>query len=55
MGNYRLQIRKYSSNIIEKKIISDGGKETWIPYIAPLVNKKLGDIEAKRLLHFLNY
>ena len=41
---FRIQERKYASNIIEKAIKKEGSKEiTWIPYLAPLENKKKGD------------
>jgi hypothetical protein len=50
---YRIQKRKYSSNVLEKKYIIDG-KENWVVFIAPLENKEKGDIECERLFNFYN-
>jgi hypothetical protein len=48
--NYRIQERKYSSNIIEKKV----GKDKWTPYLAPLVKKEEGDELVLKLIEVLN-
>ena len=50
---YRIQTRKFSSNILEKKYIIDG-KEKWVVFITPLENKVKGDIECERLFNFYN-
>ncbi|MDC7248565.1 MAG: hypothetical protein PQJ49_01440 [Sphaerochaetaceae bacterium] len=52
--NYRLQERKFSSNIIEKRIVTEEGKERWIPFVAPLVKKTDGDVVCNEILEFLN-
>jgi hypothetical protein len=54
MNNYRLQHRLGASNIIEKKVIGDNGKEKWIPFVAPLGPKESGDKTAEKLLNFFN-
>lgn len=46
---YRIQQRKYSSNIIEKNI-----NDNWVPYIAPVCNKKHGDIICNNMINLLN-
>lgn len=46
--DYRIQYRKYSSNIIEKKV-----DDKWIPFIAPLVKKTEGDLICNTLLEEL--
>lgn len=51
MEKYRIQRRKYSSNVLEKKIM-DGNKERWVVFIAPTQKKSLGDIECDRLFNF---
>lgn len=48
---YRIQKRKFSSNILEKKYIVDG-KEKWVAFIAPLENKEKGDIECQKMFDF---
>jgi hypothetical protein len=50
---YRIQKRKFSSNILEKKYV-ENDKETWRPFIAPLCNKKEGDIQCLILLKHYN-
>jgi hypothetical protein len=50
MNNFRIQKRLGSSNIIEKFV--DG--KTWTPWVAPLCNKKEGDILTEELIKFLN-
>lgn len=52
--NYRIQTRKGSSNIIEKRFVTVEGKEKWIPFIAPLCRKEEGDEVAELLLEFVN-
>jgi hypothetical protein len=47
---FRIQERKYSSNIIEKQV----GK-SWTPYLAPLVTKKEGDIIVEQWLRNFDY
>ncbi len=44
--NYRIQQRKYSSNILERSI--DG--KHWKAFIAPLINKDEGDLIVEGLL-----
>ena len=51
--DYRIQQRRGSSNIIEKKIVTEG-KEKWIPYIAPLCRKEEGDVVAELILKYFN-
>ena len=49
---YRIQERKYSSNIIERGYyISDKLKHE--PFICPVINKKEGDIICNNLLEIL--
>ncbi len=48
---YRIQKRKASSNVLEKKYIIEG-KEKWVVFIAPLESKEKGDLECDRLLNF---
>ena len=50
MLKYRIQKRKYSSNIIEA---SDDGKN-WYPYLIPAIKKFKGDMLCKRLINLLN-
>ncbi len=50
---YRIQKRKFASNILEKKCIVDK-KEKWIVFLAPLEEKKKGDLECIKLLNFYN-
>ncbi len=50
---YRIQKRKFSSNVLEKKYIVDG-KENWVVFIVPAENKEKGDIECERLFNFYN-
>ena len=40
---WRIQERKYSSNIIEGGNYNKSGKIVWIPIIAPLSKKEEGD------------
>jgi|TARA_R110000782_G_scaffold67179_1_gene135824 hypothetical protein len=51
---FRLQLRKFSTNIIEKKIVNEEGKESWTPYLSPLVTKTEGDELCDKILLFLN-
>ena len=54
---YRIQKRSMSSNIIEKRIIGENGKESWVPFLAPLgplCGRFEGDIVADKILKFLN-
>ncbi len=46
---FRIQTRRFSSNIIEKRI-EKTGKITWIPYVVPVVKKEEGDLICKNLL-----
>ena len=50
---YRIQKRKFSSNVLEKKYIIEG-KEKWVVFIAPLENKEKGDVECEQLFNFYN-
>lgn len=50
---YRIQNRKFSSNVLEKKYIIDG-KEKWVVFIAPCENKEKADIECEKLLKIYN-
>ena len=52
--NYRIQKREFSSNIIEKRTVTEKGKEKWIPFIAPLCRKDEGDELTKILIDFAN-
>ncbi len=49
---FRIQKRKFSSNIIERGEESEG-KTIWMPHIAPLCRKEEGDIVCDNLLKFL--
>ena len=49
--SYRIQKREYSSNIIEKGVEEDN-KIKWYPYIAPLCNKKEGDVVCEQIMKF---
>ncbi len=51
--SYRIQKRKYSSNIIEIGVLDENNKIKWTPYIAPLISKVEGDIVAERILELL--
>ena len=50
--DFRIQERKYSSNIIEIRVVNEG-RERWIPYVAPLCKKKDGDVVADQILKYL--
>ncbi len=50
---YRIQKRKASSNVLEKKYVVDG-KDKWVVFIAPLESKEKGDLECEILLNFYN-
>lgn len=52
--DFRIQKRKGASNIVEKRIVTEEGKEKWIPYIAPLCRKEEGDIIAELILKYFN-
>ena len=54
MKQYRIQKRKYSSNVIEKLII-ENGKEKWKVHLCPTERKSVGDVVCEELLEFLNY
>lgn len=43
---YRIQHRKFSSNIIESSL--DG--KTWTPFLAPLIKKEDGDKLTEKLI-----
>jgi hypothetical protein len=53
MEDYRIQYRKGSSNIIEKKVLGENGKYKYIPFIAPLIRKEEGDIIVQQLIDLL--
>ena len=40
---FRLEERKFSSNIIEGGNINPEGKMVWVPIFAPLTEKRSGD------------
>ena len=46
---FRLQKRKYSSDIIEGGNYNKKDELVWVPILAPLVNKKEGDKFALEL------
>ena len=50
---YRIQKRKYSSNVIEKGEIING-KLKWSVHICPTRKKVEGDIVCERLVNYLN-
>ena len=50
---FRIQKRKWSSNIIEIGIEGDNDKIIWTPYLAPLVRKAEGDILCLKLMVLL--
>jgi len=50
---YRLQKRKYSSNVIEKNIGTEQ-KPKWIVILCPTEKKEVGDKLAEKILNFLN-
>lgn len=46
---YRIKKRLFSSNIIERGIEKDD-TIVWTPFLAPLVNKREGDLLSAKLL-----
>ncbi len=50
---YRVQKRKYSSDVIEKQITINN-KSKWIVYLCPTVKKIDGDKIAAKLVNLLN-
>ena len=53
-NKYRIQIRKYSSNVIEQLVSDANGKEKWTVAICPTLKKSDGDILCETLLKSLN-
>ena len=50
MHEYRIQKRKYSSNVLERRLKTDNNKASWEVFVCPTVNKKEGDVVCNELL-----
>jgi len=51
---FRIQERKFASNVIEASNKKENGKDKWFVYLMPALMKKEGDILCEKLLTFLN-
>ena len=51
---YRIQKRKYSSNVIERLVIDKNGKSKWKVHLCPTEKKSIGDVAVEEILVFLN-
>lgn len=50
---YRIQKRRFSSNIIEVGEKNESGKMTWTPFLGCFINKKKADPIVDRVLKML--